>query len=993
MSDKSTNENIPPGFSLRHTLRGHSSWINRIAWSPDGKFLATPSADKTIRLWDAQTGQHLRTLRSHFGNVLSVAWSPDGKILASSSADRTIRLWETQTGQSLRTLKGHSYRVWSVAWSPDGRTLASSSMNKTIQLWEAHTGRSLRTLEGHSDSVYSVAWSPDGKTLASGSMDKLIHLWDAQTGRFLRTLEGHFRGVYSVAWSPNGRALASSSDDKTIRLWNPDTGLQSAILESHTSDVNNVSFSCDGYQLASKSNDGTVRLWHTDTWEPVAILKESTSSKWPPSLAFHPNAPILATLGEKDTVIRIWDLDIATLMETALLTPSFHYTNAKVVLVGDSGVGKSGLGLVLTGQSFVPTESTHGRHVWTFDDQEVELDNLRKETRQTLLWDLAGQPGYRLIHQLHLNEVAVALVLFDAQSETDPFAGVYHWDRALRQAQRVQGNAVFPVKKFLVAARIDRGGKSASRERIESLVRELGFDGYFETSAKEEKGFIELAETIKEAIDWSVLPKVTSTDLFQQIKSFLIAEKEAGHLLSTTEDLYRTFLKSENAPADTEELRAQFETCIGRVESRDLIQRLSFGNLVLLQPELLDSYASALVNAVKDQPDGLGSIAEEKARTGNFFVPSDERLKDKELEKLLLIAMVEDLLRHEIVLREQADEGPYLVFPSQSIRENPDLPDPEGKAVVFDFEGPVQNIYATLAVRLSHSGMFKIDETWKNAVTFTARVGGTCGMFLSNISEGHGELTLFFEKTISEETRFYFEEYLHTHLQRRAITESIMRRRIFVCHNCGEPFTDSAVRRRREAGYDWIRCGVCDRQVSILDREERFTPIRQSVVQEMDRSADAQRDLSAAASKLQGKIATGDFDVFLCHNGKNKPRVKEIGEKLKEQGILPWLDEWELRPGLSWQRLLEKQIRQIKSAGVFVGKDGIGPWQQQEIEAFLRQFVKRGCPVIPVLLPDAPRKPKLPIFLESMTWVDFRNLDPDPMERLIWGITGERERF
>ena len=168
-----------------------------------------------------------------------------------------------------------------------------------------------------------------------------------------------------------------------------------------------------------------------------------------------------------------------------------------------------------------------------------------------------------------------------------------------------------------------------------------------------------------------------------------------------------------------ENLRAQFETCIGRVESRDLIRRLSFGNLVLLQPELLDSYASSLVNAVKDEPDGLGSIAEEKARTGNFFVPRDERLEDKEQERLLLIAMVEDLLQHEIVLREQADEGSYLVFPSQSTRENPDLPEPEGKAVIFDFEGPVQNIFATLAVRLSHSGLFKKRETWKDAVTFT----------------------------------------------------------------------------------------------------------------------------------------------------------------------------------------------------------------------------------------------------------------------------------
>jgi GTPase SAR1 family protein len=415
-------------------------------------------------------------------------------------------------------------------------------------------------------------------------------------------------------------------------------------------------------------------------------------------------------------------------------------------------VGKSGLSLVLTEQHFVPTESTHGRHVWTFDNQVVELDNSRKETRDTILWDLAGQPGYRLIHQLHLNEVAVALVLFDARNETDPFAGVYHWDRALRLAQHVQGNSALPLKKFLVAARVDRGGKGVSHERIESLVRSLGFDGYFETSAKEGKGITELVEAIKQGIDWSVLPRVTSNDLFQQIKDFLISEKEVGHLLSTIEDLYRTFLKTPNAPADSLELRAQFETCIGRVESRDLIRRLSFGNLVLLRPELLDSYASALVNAVKDEPDGLGSIAEEKARTGSFSVPRDERLKDKEQEKVLLIAMVEDLLRHEIVLREQADDGTYLVFPSQSTRENPDLPDPEGKAVIFDFEGPVQNIFATLAVRLSHSGLFKKNETWKDAVTFTSRVGGSCGLFLHNIGEGHAELTLFYEKTMGGDT-------------------------------------------------------------------------------------------------------------------------------------------------------------------------------------------------------------------------------------------------
>jgi hypothetical protein len=145
-----------------------------------------------------------------------------------------------------------------------------------------------------------------------------------------------------------------------------------------------------------------------------------------------------------------------------------------------------------------------------------------------------------------------------------------------------------------------------------------------------------------------------------------------------------------------------------------------------------------------------------------------------------------------------------------------------------------------------------------------------------------------------------------------------------------------------------------------------------------------------AASVLKSKVEARVFDVFLCHNNRDKPQVKQIGEDLKAQGVLPWLDEWELRPGMPWQRALEAQIESVKSAAVFVGAEGVGPWQQNELDAFLRKFVQRERPVIPVLLPAAPSQPALPLFLEEMTWVDFRLADPNPMERLLWGITGER---
>ncbi len=130
------------------------------------------------------------------------------------------------------------------------------------------------------------------------------------------------------------------------------------------------------------------------------------------------------------------------------------------------------------------------------------------------------------------------------------------------------------------------------------------------------------------------------------------------------------------------------------------------------------------------------------------------------------------------------------------------------------------------------------------------------------------------------------------------------------------------------------------------------------------------------------------FDVFLCHNSQDKPEVKEIALQLKQQGLKPWLDVWELRPGLPWQKRLEEQIEQIKTAAVFVGSSGFGPWQEQEMRAFLNEFVNRGCPVIPVLLETAPEELNLPIFLKGMTWVDFRHSEPNPMEQLIWGITG-----
>jgi GTPase SAR1 family protein len=797
-------------------------------------------------------------------------------------------------------------------------------------------------------------------------------------------LHGHEGAISFVDVSPDGKFAASASEDRTVKVWDLAAYRELVTLEDLDEGVGCVRFSPDGRLLASKTRK-QVQVWRCRDWECVARIPVDDSSGGGRSggLAFHPSLPLLAVRNNQQHRVHCYAIDYAVLDDAGIRSDSRRYVNAKVVLLGDTGVGKSGLGLVLSGQAYQPTDSTHGRRVWTFDTGDVD-----GQTREVLLWDLAGQPGYRLVHQLHLNEIAVALLVFDSRSETDPFSGVKHWVRALAQARRLEDTAV-RLRTYLVAARADRGGAAVSLDRVQAMVDDLGLDGFFETSAKEGWQIIQLTDAIKGAIDWDVLPMVSSSALFDSIKQFLLEEKEQGRVLCTADDLFHGFLRTNPGAGDHETLRDSFETCVGRVESRDLIRRLHFGGLVLLQPELLDAYASALVQAAKEEPDGLGFIREADALDGRFRMSAGERMADTVQEKLLLIATVEELLRHEIALKEPTNQGMDLVFPTQFTRERPDAPDILGRQVTFAFEGPLHSVYASLAVRLAHSSLFRRQTMWQNAASYTAAVGGTCGVGLRELEEGRGELALFYDEQASATVRGQFETYVAGHLQQRALPGTIVRRAIRACSACGYVLPDDLVQGRLARGSHTVRCPMCDETVIPL-RDDEPSVAAGVVVSEMNRSADEQRDRNVAATRLKGKVETGDFDMFLCHNSKDKAEVMAIGERLKERGILPWLDAWEIRPGARWQQELRRVIRSVKTVAVFIGPIGAGPWQELEVESLLGEFARRGKPVIPVILEGRTGSPRLPAFLNAWHKVDMRNPSPDPFEQLVWGITGDR---
>ncbi|MGI2908385.1 protein kinase domain-containing protein [Tolypothrix sp. VBCCA 56010] len=305
---KTTSENS----DQPDTLKGHSSDVNSVTFSPDGQMLVTGSDDLTIKLWNLATKQEIRTFKGHSSYIYAIAISPDGQTIASGSFDKTIKLWNLNTGEEIRTLKGHSNSVASVAFSPDGKLLASSSLDKTIKLWNLQTNKEIRTFTGHSGGVASIAFSPDGLTLASGSYDKTIKLWQIANGKQIRTLTGHLDLVSSIAFSPDGQQLASGSKDKTIKLWNVNTGKEIRTLTGHNDKVTSVAYipkggyskNPDSVIVASGSNDNTIKLWDTATGREIRTLKKDSGYVY--AIAISPDGRTLASGGSADNIIKIW---------------------------------------------------------------------------------------------------------------------------------------------------------------------------------------------------------------------------------------------------------------------------------------------------------------------------------------------------------------------------------------------------------------------------------------------------------------------------------------------------------------------------------------------------------------------------------------------------------------------------------------------------------------------------------------------------------------
>jgi WD40 repeat protein len=310
-------------FGLDHVFTDHTSDIWAVAFSPDGRLLASGSVDSTVMIWSVETKELAFNLRQPAG-ITYLDFSPDGHSIATTGYDAVVRIWRIPEGTLTSELKGHRGTAWTVCFSPDGTTIATAGEDSTIKIWDVNSGAMIRTLSGHTRNVWDVKFSPDGKTLASGSFDQTIRIWNVADGALMRVLNDHSQAVVALAFSHDGRLLASTSDDTTVRLWRT-AGWSPLLTLEVLEHAQAVAFSPDDRWLLtggrdhttigeflqnvlgdSQSNKGvSARLWDVGTGKMLQTFSEHANDV--NDVAFSPDGRWIAT-GSSDHTVELWAL-------------------------------------------------------------------------------------------------------------------------------------------------------------------------------------------------------------------------------------------------------------------------------------------------------------------------------------------------------------------------------------------------------------------------------------------------------------------------------------------------------------------------------------------------------------------------------------------------------------------------------------------------------------------------------------------------------------
>jgi GTPase SAR1 family protein len=833
-------------------------------------------------------------------------------------------------------------------------------------------------------------------------------MWSAASGQLINTLVGHGGGVTSVIFlpQPQPQLLVSAGLDKTIRVWDITARKMTLLLEGHNGNIKSVALFGDGLLLASKGGgeDSTVRLWRGDTWEPVAIIQEPASVEWSTGLAFHPTLPLLATVGsdstvaelQRDTLVHIWELDLNALLGKVPIPQAVHHTTAKIVLVGDSGVGKTGLGWRLAHGAFKEHASTHGQQFWVLN----ELGTRRTDGTEceAILWDLAGQPDYRLAHALFLDDADLVLVLFDPTDSRDPLHGVEFWLRQLKRGRIKSDDTQYACPVILVGARADRGEARLTQDELDAFCRQRGISGgYLATSAKENIGLEELLRRMKDQIPWDQKTTTVTTVTFKRIKDYTLELKESRRrrrVVVSPEDLRKQLEKTDKQWKFTD---AEMMTAVGHLANYGYVHVLRTSNgeeRILIAPELLNNLASSFVLEARRNPKGLGSLEEQRLLAGEHLFRELEKLS-KEEQAVLLDTITLLFLEHNMCFRETDPLAgkSYLVFPELIYLKKPVLEDeqPTEDGVAYTVSGAVENVYASLVVLFGYTQTFTRTDQWRSQARYEVGDGLICGFRQDAEREGELDLVLYFGTNVGRPVRTLFQGLFESFLARRNL--SVFRYEPVVCVN-GHALNRAVVRERLRNGSTFAFCLECGEKLMLpkADQLIQLTQTQRRKVDEQEWFAARRSRFEQAVFQVVSYVENQKLprpECFISYAWGNKEQERwverSLATDLQKAGIGVVLDRWEnARVGASVSRFVERIERcdRVIMVGTplyrkkYDNKDtSMGYVVAAEVDIISNRLLGTEAQketVLPLLLAGQ-KTSSLPPLLHSRVFADFRD--------------------
>jgi small GTP-binding protein len=828
-----------------------------IAWSPDGRELAIGTSHGAIDVWGTAGWQRRRSLDSAHGTIRDLSYSTDARRLAAAASWHGVVVCEGEW----HTLIADN-RIVSIAFLDQTRLAVGGAWQSLV--WDTATQSALTTFERSFHEGF-VAYGGGIVAVAVGADEVVLMRADdlEVTDRVRLGANAH-----EIAISPDGAvAIATALDVHVFREG------RSLHLEGHTAGVRSVAYSHDGALLASASAN-EVRLWDRSGAE-IDVVESHLRVR----LAFHPSQPLLAVAQGDD--VRLYA--IATMHRRG---PPVRYMSAKIVLVGDPGVGKTGLGWRLAHGEFKEHAATHGQQFWTLKWVTQTRDGMDCEA---VLWDLAGQPDYRLIHALFLDDADLALVVFDPTRDDDPLAGVEYWLRHL------EGR----VKVILVAGRVDRGSARLTQSEIEQFCSARGIDGYEATSARTGEGVEALVERVRRSIVWDDKPATVTNNAFKCLKDHVLALRENPDrptILSASE--LRKRLEEELAGFSDEEMLA----AVDNLAKHGYVARLS-ANRILLEPERLNNLAASIVLEARRNERGLGSLEEAQLLRHPF--PELDGLSPSDRD-LLLDSAVTMFLAHNVCFRERdpLTTLTYLVFPALIHLRRPageDVPTENG--ITYTITGANENTYAALVVLLGYTTTFTRTDQSHNRAQYVVGDEAVCGFRVESQRDGELELVLYFGTTVQERTRLLFQSLVESFLAARDV--EIQRFLPVVCAE-RHPLNRAVVRDAYAEGRNVIFCPLCGGRVQLGEATPPTALTRKADSER--RTADARTRFEEALFRLsQTRVETRTCFISYAWGVKAHQRwVERFATDLDKSGISVVLDRWEARPGDRISRFIER---------------------------------------------------------------------------------------